>query len=193
LPPPAIDACERLLAGLPGRASWSRIRWVRTDGLHLTLRFLGPTDPGMVEELGRVVAAVAQTAAPFEIVLAGGGAFPVLGRPRALWLGVTTGAETLAGLATALAAPLEALGWPADSRPYRPHMTIARSDASRDGGNAARALADAAAGWETRFVADRVTLFESVSGRGAPRYVPIIEQPLQPPDGPTDGPGSAPG
>jgi RNA 2',3'-cyclic 3'-phosphodiesterase len=120
----------------------------------------------------------------------------MLGRPRALWLGVTTGAETLARLAAALDPPLEALGWPAEARPYRPHMTIARSDASRDGGTAAHALADAAAGWETRFVADRLTLFQSVSGRGAPRYVPIVDQPLRPPadgQGFTDGPESAPG
>ena len=82
-------------AGGDGR----EVRWVRIEGLHLTLRFLGPT----LDERRPAVEAAIRTAAararPFPIRIAGGGAFPSPARPRVLWLGVTGGAEQLAALA----------------------------------------------------------------------------------------------
>jgi RNA 2',3'-cyclic 3'-phosphodiesterase len=189
LPGPAVQAVSRLLAALPGRDEWTRIRWVRPEGMHLTLRFLGPTSAGRVEDLGRAVVRVAEAATPFEVVLAGAGAFPAERRPRALWLGIASGAGQLAGLAADLGPPLEDLGWAPESRPYRPHLTIARADGSAHAFDAGRTLAQAASGWETRFAADRIALFESVTTRGPARYVSLVEAPLGnlDPDGPDIG------
>ena len=68
------------------------VRWVRLDGLHLTLRFLGPTPESARADRQAAVEAVAAAAAgPIEIELGGAGHLPAGGRPRALWLGVSDG------------------------------------------------------------------------------------------------------
>ncbi len=73
----------------------------------------------------------------FDITLAGAGAFPAGRRPRTLWLGIARGAEELAALVRGLDGPLAPLGWPADARPFRPHLTVARTDAVHGGGGTA--------------------------------------------------------
>ena len=69
----------------------------------------------------------------FQVALAGAGSFPDRKRPRTLWIGIDEGVESLAALVRNLDAPLEALGWPPEQRPFRPHLTIARTDAAHGG------------------------------------------------------------
>jgi 2'-5' RNA ligase len=177
VPEPVCDAVESIVdkvrAG--GDPSLREVRWVRLDGLHLTLRFLGPTDERRVPAVVDAVDRVARDTEPFEIVIAGGGAFPTPARPRALWLGVTAGVDELAAAATRLDDALSDAGWPRDDRPYRPHLTLARSDGVRAGPAVARRLIDAATGLKEPFRAESVALFESVSGGGPARYVPLHE------------------
>ena len=171
----------------------ARIRWVRIESLHLTLRFLGPTALDRAEALGRIADAVAATASPFEVLIAGSGAFPAYGRPRTLWLGIERGAEGLTRLAEGLARGLASNGdgeadrergddGPAnggrDDRPFSAHLTLARTDGLRLAPEAARALGQAAAGHEWSFVADRIVLYRSHLGSGPAWYEPIHESRL---------------
>ena len=73
-------------------------RWVRMDGLHVTLRFLGATESGNVPAVGEAMRAATDGHAPFEVTLAGAGAFPAGRRPRTLWIGIEHGAEQLGAL-----------------------------------------------------------------------------------------------
>jgi 2'-5' RNA ligase len=155
------------------------VRWVRMDGLHLTLRFLGPTPDADVPAVAAAVRRAADGRGAFEIGIDGGGAFPNPHRPRTIWLGVTRGTQDLAALAQAVDQELVPAGWPASERPFRAHLTVARSDGIRAGADVARRLADAAAGLDLRSVADRVVLFESITGRGPARYEPLETIPLQ--------------
>ncbi|MBI3750893.1 MAG: RNA 2',3'-cyclic phosphodiesterase [Chloroflexi bacterium] len=169
----------------------ARIRWVRIESLHLTLRFIGPTALDRAEALGRVADGVAATVAPFEVLIAGSGAFPAYGRPRTLWLGIERGADGLARLAAGLADGLAdglARG-PAgddgarddgirDDRPFSAHLTLARTDGLHLAAEAARALGEAAAGREWSFVADRIVLYRSHLGSGPAWYEPIHESRL---------------
>jgi 2'-5' RNA ligase len=87
-----------------------------------------------------------------------------------MWLGVTRGTEELARLAAAVDRELVAAGWPASERPFRAHLTVARSDGIPAGADVARRLAEAAADLDQPSAADRVVLFESITGRGPARY-----------------------
>ena len=156
----------------------ARIRWVRVDGLHLTLRFLGPTPEDRVPPLRAAADAIARADAPFEVGLAGGGAFPSLAQPRSLWVGVARGADRLAAVADALTAAAGECGLVLDTRPFAPHLTIGRTDGVRLGPAAARALEGAAAGLDVRFTADRIVLFRSLLGGGPARYEPLHESRL---------------
>jgi 2'-5' RNA ligase len=141
-----------------GEIARSRIRWVRTDGLHLTVRFLGPTAADRIPALTAAIDGCAERQATFGVRLAGAGGFPNPVRPRALWLGITEGFDALADLVAGFGPPLAALGWPPDERPYRPHLTLARTDGAPDGPATVDRLAAAAA------------LMESHTGRGPARY-----------------------
>ena len=160
--------------GLVGDGT-ARIRWVRVDGLHLTLRFLGPTPEDRVAPLAAGADALARADAPFMVTLAGGGAFPSLARPRSLWVGVSDGADRLAALADGLTAAAGECGLALDTRPFAPHLTIGRTDGVRLGPAAARTLADAAEALDVAFEVDRIVLFRSFLGGGPARYEPLHE------------------
>ncbi len=155
------------------------VRWVRLDSLHFTLRFLGPTPDDRIEPTASAVHAVAAaTAGPFHLELGGAGTFPPHGRPRALWIGIGDGADGLGRLATELDSALVAAGWPSEPRPFRPHLTLARSDGVAAGTLVAGRLASVMADRRIPVRIDRIGLFESVTGGGPARYVPVTSEPL---------------
>jgi RNA 2',3'-cyclic 3'-phosphodiesterase len=155
------------------------VRWVRLDGLHLTVRFLGPTPEDRVEATAAAVRAVASAAAgPIAMELGGAGTFPPQGRPRALWLGIVQGADALGDLATQLDSALAAAGWPSEHRPFRAHLTLARSDGIAVGRLVADRLASAMSERHIPVLVDQLGLFESVTGGGAARYVPVASAQL---------------
>jgi 2'-5' RNA ligase len=180
VPAAALEACRALVDGVRAGKAGHGARWVRTENLHLTLRFLGATPPERVADLARGVSTAASGRPAFPVALAGAGSFPSVRRPRALWLGIETGADRLAEIGRALDGPLSALGWEPEARPFRPHLTVARTDASSiaDGAAAAAALVAAARAWRVTFTADRLVLYRSHLGRGAPRYEPVVETAL---------------
>ncbi len=154
------------------------VRWVRLDGLHVTLRFIGPTlDPRIPAAL-EAVAAAAAAAAPFEVALAGAGAFPDPYRPRALWLGIGAGVDELSALTQAIDRGLGERGWPVEDRPFRPHLTLARSDGVGTGSRTAARLMAEAADLDARWRVDRAILYESLTGGGPARYVPLGDAPF---------------
>ncbi|HEY4189233.1 MAG TPA: RNA 2',3'-cyclic phosphodiesterase [Candidatus Limnocylindrales bacterium] len=181
LPPAAVEACRELVEGVRATIDPKGARWVRMDGLHVTLRFLGDTAPDLVEGVGAAMRTAAEAQPPFTIALAGAGAFPSGRRPRTLWLGIEDGTAELAELSRRLGPPLSALGWPDEQRPFRPHLTVARTDAVQgtQGTVVGDALAAAASGWRVTFDATSVVLFRSVLGSGAARYERVGEVGLQ--------------
>ena len=181
VPEEALAACATLLDEVRVRHGGRGVRWVSTENLHLTLRFLGLLPPSRIEVLGEAVNEAASGLEPFDVVLAGAGAFPTDRRPRAIWLGIERGAEELGTISRALDAALVRTGMAADDRPFRPHLTVARTDAAGSSGSlsVAAALRDAADGWQVRFTADRVVLYRSHLGGGPPRYEPVHEAPLE--------------
>ena len=177
LPDDARAAITEVVEGvraMPLPAGARDVRWVRLDGLHLTLRFLGPTE---TELIGPTIAAVEKAAAaataPIDIELSGAGTFPPGRRPRALWIGVTRGGDALAELAARTEEALVDAGWEPEHRPFRAHLTLARSDGVSVGPLVADRLASAMAGRRIACSIDSLGLFESVTGGGPARYVPV--------------------
>jgi len=155
------------------------VRWVRLDGLHLTLRFLGPTAESLVAPTIAAVDTIASGATgPISIELAGSGTFPSSRRPRTLWIGISQGVEGLSELAAATESALVGAGWLPKGRPFRPHLTLARSDGVAAGRMVADRLAAVMADRRIPCSIDHVGLFESLTGGGPARYVPVTLRPL---------------
>jgi RNA 2',3'-cyclic 3'-phosphodiesterase len=177
LPEAAVEAVAAVVDAIraPGVPGGGRdVRWVRLDGLHLTLRFLGPTlDDRIDAALAATRAAAVAFAGPFDIVIGGGGAFPSIERPRALWLAIDEGAETLGALASEVDRALGDEGWAFEARPFQPHLTLARSDGVPAGGRIAERLVAEARGHRIRTRIERIGLFESLTGGGPARYEPV--------------------
>jgi 2'-5' RNA ligase len=180
IPPAARDAITGIVATVRAGANPEArdVRWVRLDGLHLTLRFLGPTAEDAVAGIAAAVDRTAKRIRPFDVVVGGAGAFPTVDRPRALWLGVGEGSDALAAAAATLDDELAPIGWDRSDRPFRAHLTLARSDGVRAGPAVARRLIEAARTVSEPFRADAIVLFESLSGGGPSRYLPLHEAPL---------------
>ena len=176
IPPAATEQIADVVAGVRAQVvpgGGRDVRWVRLEGLHLTLRFLGPTLDDRVAAATQALMGAAEGRSAFDISIGGGGTFPPHGRPRALWLDVRDGEEGLVGLAGEIDRELTHAGWVLDPKPFRPHLTLARSDGVPAGAAIGARLIEAAADIEVRFRAERVGLFESLTGGGPARYEPV--------------------
>lgn len=176
LPPDANAAVASLVervrsAGVPGGGR--DVRWVRLDGLHLTLRFLGPTVDDRIAPAIGAVRAAASTARPFEVAIGGAGVFPPHGRPRSLWLGLRDGEAGLTELAGTVDGALVAAGWSFEPKPYTAHLTLARSDGVSAAAAIGAHLMAEAASLNVGFRVERMGLFESLTGGGPARYEPL--------------------
>jgi len=99
-------------------------RWARVEGLHVTLKFVGHVDDAVVEQIKAALKSI--KAAPFEVKFSGAGFFPNSNAGRVFWAGVD-GGDQLPHLASAVDAALEKLGFQRETKPYHPHLTLART------------------------------------------------------------------
>ncbi|MGD8377360.1 MAG: RNA 2',3'-cyclic phosphodiesterase [Acidobacteriota bacterium] len=126
LPSAILEAIADLQRSL--RPHVPDLRWVRPEGMHLTILFLGEIDPEAASPLLADLAAGSADLSPGSASLRGLGLFPVRGRPRVLWIGVEEeGPPTLAPLHRAALAAARSRGWQVEDRGYRPHVTLARA------------------------------------------------------------------
>lgn len=101
-------------------------RWVRPEGIHLTLKFLGDVPEDKLDAIYRAVGNACASFAPFTLTLGTLGCFPNLRRPRVVWVGVQDEAGQLAALQQAVERELDQLGYQPEERGFTPHLTLAR-------------------------------------------------------------------
>jgi len=100
-------------------------RWLPADNLHITVRFIGEVSEAIGPDVLRGLS-VPISLQPFDLRFGACGAFPPGGPPRAIWIGLANGMPPLATINGEMNARLEHFGFEAESRPYSPHLTIAR-------------------------------------------------------------------
>jgi RNA 2',3'-cyclic 3'-phosphodiesterase len=121
------------------KASGGDVRWVRSVGLHVSLKFLGQVPsakvPAIIESLETVVSHGHRP----QISIGGIGAFPDLKNPRVVWVGLDAD-ERLMRLQEGVENALEHLGFVTDERAFRPHLTVGRVRTARGRTALVRAL-----------------------------------------------------
>ena len=103
-----------------------KVRWVMNGKMHLTLKFLGNTTQGSIDNLNEALFNVVKSAKAINLSISGTGAFPVKGRPNVLWLGIKGDIDELKQLTVNINNSLEPLGFITEKRDFLPHVTIAR-------------------------------------------------------------------
>ncbi len=123
LPKEIQEGLERVLGQL--RPATKAVRWVPATNIHLTLKFLGETEIEKVEQVKRAMEQEVTQRQPFEIQVGTLGAFPNPRRPRVIWVGVQA-PEDLSVLAKDIETATIPLDFPAEGRPFSPHLTLGR-------------------------------------------------------------------
>jgi 2'-5' RNA ligase len=123
-PPPEIR--KKALVSARRLPSDDRVRWIRPENVHLTLKFLGDVQGLLLDSLSAALREICASHAPFDATLAELGAFPSARRAQILWAGVGAGSDRLRSLAGEIDATLAPLGFEREKRPYVPHLTLGR-------------------------------------------------------------------
>ncbi len=103
-----------------------KIRWVRYENIHLTLKFLGDVEALKIGEIAEAIAKTVKGYTPISLKTKGIGVFPGIKRPRVLWVGLTGQLEALVRLQKTLDENLKLLGFPGEKRPFKGHLTMGR-------------------------------------------------------------------
>jgi len=144
------------------------IRWVRPEGIHLTLKFFGDISGDDVANIATVVEKAAERERPFSLAIGGAGVFPDPHRPRVLWLGMNGDVERLLAFQKGLDQALLQIGFLCEERPFLPHLTLGRIKTSKGLIGLARALEKGEEYSAGRFIASGLSLFQSeLMPRGA--------------------------
>ncbi|WCM27747.1 RNA 2',3'-cyclic phosphodiesterase [Sphingomonas sp. QA11] len=162
-PPPTVRAAlAATMDGVP------QARWQDDDQLHLTVRYIGPVDGRMAEDI--VLALGHVHAPPVEVALSGVGAFDKKGRVDALWAGVAPH-DALAALHRKVDHALVRLGLAPEGRAYLPHVTLARISRGAGFGLEIERWRATHGGLASQpFTIEHMTLFESHLGGEGARY-----------------------
>jgi RNA 2',3'-cyclic 3'-phosphodiesterase len=99
-------------------------RWVRPEGIHVTLKFIGHVEEAELTAIQEQLSRVSPRNA-IDMAFRNFGFFPNEKHPRVFFVGIVAGAE-LAALAAEIDSQLTPLGIARESREFQPHLTLAR-------------------------------------------------------------------
>lgn len=162
----------------------SQVKWVNPKTLHITLKFLGEVELGLLPDIKERLTRVCQGKAPFNLTLEGVGAFPKRSRPQVIWTGLSGETEGLVRLASDVEAALSPLGFEPEKRGFKPHITLGRMrrfksrKASLGQEELKQAILNLAAYKGPEFLARQVTLMKSTLTPKGAIYEPVFKKSL---------------
>lgn len=157
-----------------------RLKWVRPENLHLTLKFLGDVSVERIEAIADAIEDAARGMASLSLSAKGVGVFPGIRRARVIWVGIGGQPLQLGQLQAAVADALDEVGFPKEKRPYKGHLTIGRIKAAIDSRQLAEALTATCDFESDSFSVDEVVLFRSQLRPEGPTYTRLRTVKLNP-------------
>jgi RNA 2',3'-cyclic 3'-phosphodiesterase len=155
-------------------SSGGDVSWTRSEGMHLTLKFLGNISPRLVTDLGNGLGSIFAAQPPFRLRMEGIGTFPDLRRPRVIWAGLKDPQGALEPLAAKVEDVTASLGLARENRRYNPHLTLGRVRSSEGCSRLMHLITDLRDLQGPSFVADRAALFQSILKPTGAQYTALI-------------------
>lgn len=162
-------------------------KWTHPADYHLTLKFLGDTDEFTMRRIRETLPTVTRHTVPFSLELKGLGMFGPARAPQIFWAGIGGDTKALHRLQQTVEETVVTLGYPAEHRPFRPHLTLARR--YRGSVPPDITLLEQTAGLlsgEPAWTVYEIVLYESRIGR-QPMYVPLESLPFAVSSGGSEG------
>lgn len=159
LPDHVKSALGRLQEGL--KSSGLKAKWVRLQGIHLTLKFLGDMAVDQVDAVAAKMAQAVRGNGPLVLGAKGVGVFPNIRRPRVIWAGLAGDLEQLADLQRNITAALSEIGFAGEKRSFKGHLTLGRFKGRTDSRQLAQALEEFSSFETQTFTAQQLVLFKS--------------------------------
>lgn len=154
------------------------VRWVKPDSIHLTLKFLGETEEGIVDSLAGAVAEKIKSFAGLNLSLDQTGVFPNRNRPRVCWVGLAGDLAKLAEIQKAVDEAASGFGFERDERKFSPHITMGRIKSSRAKDRLIEAL-DNLQPERPEFKAEELYLIKSDLKPSGATYTKLARLPLE--------------
>ena len=120
---------EKIQNELKGSAA--DVRWVRSGGIHLTLKFLGGIQEEKIPEIASVLTQCAAKTDSFNLTIRSLGAFPNATNPKVIWIGVEDESGRLLKAQQSIEKNLAAIGFKEEKRAFTPHLTLGRLKSPR--------------------------------------------------------------
>ncbi len=144
------------------------LRWLPPENVHLTLKFLGDIPRDVVPALSAAMETAGRDGVPLSLAAKGIGVFPTVKKARVVWAGLKGETEALIRFQAILDKALAETGVPPETRPFRAHLTLARTKGRVEPESLTSAMAELAGIETDPFIAGELVLFRSkLSPRGA--------------------------
>lgn len=167
-----IGAVQEEMRGAP-----LPVRWVRPEGIHLTLKFLGEVPGPRLAGIETALREAGRGIVPFRLEACGAVAYPERGAPRLIWVEVRGDLAAARCLAAAIDAATAGLGFAAETREFRAHLTMGRVKGPGRG-DWRPALARAGGQASGEFEVKEYVLFQSRLDPGGAVYASLARFPL---------------
>lgn len=125
LPPAIQETLDKQTTRLRQILGDDLVRWIPSQNMHLTLKFLGNLPLSHLDFFKRMLTQAAESNPQFDLQISGLGSFPNSKRPRVLWAGIYAPAG-LTSLQKMIEDGATRLGYNKEERPFSPHLTLAR-------------------------------------------------------------------
>lgn len=148
-----------------------RVKWVKPQNLHVTLKFLGEVDeknlPNMFDALEKSLTSYKE----FDFSMKGLGCFPNRRRPRVFWVGIEEGIEPLRILAREIDRTMTDFGFKPEKRGFSAHLTIGRVKDDRGIEVLTNRFDDVKFETDSCTI-DEIIFYQSILKREGPTYIP---------------------
>lgn len=171
----AIELPEEVKAFLADTSSLLQksgadVKWVKPEGMHLTLKFLGNVRTELIESIEHAARLVFAPQRPIPLGIKNLGTFPTLKRPRVVWAGCEDARNRLPPLVATLEDALLSMGFAKEKRAFNPHLTLGRVRSNEGLSSLVAAVRETMDLTGPGFVAVDAVLFESILSPSGAQY-----------------------